>query len=109
MTLPNQLDVLEASGLVRLVQMQPELEYLFRHALVQDVAYASILKSDRQRLHQVVGATLEKLYIDKGNSAAVSTPPLELAPVLAQHFAAAGNYDKALHYYVEAGNAAART
>ena len=38
-----QLDTLEAKGLIRLATLRPELEYLFRHALVQDAAYGSLL------------------------------------------------------------------
>ena len=55
MTIISQLNALEMSGLIRLVQAQPELEYLFRHALVQDTAYGSLLKQDRKRLHLAVG------------------------------------------------------
>ena len=35
MSLENHLTTLESSGLIRLAQMEPELEYLFRHALIQ--------------------------------------------------------------------------
>jgi hypothetical protein len=38
MTLTHHLAAFEASGLIRLAQMEPELEYLFRHALIQDAA-----------------------------------------------------------------------
>ena len=36
MTLLNQLTTLESCGLILLAQLQPEIEYLFRHALVQE-------------------------------------------------------------------------
>jgi predicted ATPase len=39
-----QLGVLESVGLVELYQTEPELEYLFRHVLVQEVAYASMVR-----------------------------------------------------------------
>jgi predicted ATPase len=45
------LNTLEKSGLIRLAQIQPELEYLFRHALVQEATYESLLKNDRKRVH----------------------------------------------------------
>ena len=48
MNLISQLNMLESSGLIRLLRAQPELEYLFRHALSQDAAYNSMLKRDRQ-------------------------------------------------------------
>src|SRR5260221_8799234 len=59
--LGGMLTRLEAADLIRLVQVEPNLEYLFRHALVQDAAYESLLKSDRQTLHRVVGNILEDL------------------------------------------------
>ena len=84
-----QLDTLEARGLIRLASLQPELEYLFRHALLQDTAYESLLKQERRALHQVVGATLEELYPERVG---------ELAAVLAMHFEQAGDTDKAVDY-----------
>ncbi len=62
MTLVSQLTTLEFAGLIRLAQVQPELEYVFRHALVQEAAYASLLRQDRRDLHRAVGETLERLY-----------------------------------------------
>ncbi|MCI0576363.1 MAG: tetratricopeptide repeat protein [Chloroflexi bacterium] len=99
MNLTNQLSSLEAAGLVRLIQAAPDLEYLFRHALVQDAAYAVLLKADRRRLHQAVGETLECSYGDQ---------LAEVAPVLGHHFDAAGDTERALKYFTLAGDAAAR-
>jgi tetratricopeptide (TPR) repeat protein len=101
MSLNQHLSTLEASGLIRLAAVQPELEYLFRHALVQEAAYASLVKADRKRLHLVVGDALEHLYPDQLASR-------ELAPVLAQHFYLAGEGPRALRYFTLAGDAAAR-
>jgi predicted ATPase len=39
-----------------------ELEYVFRHALTQDVAYGSLLQAERRRLHAMIGTALEELY-----------------------------------------------
>lgn len=85
----NQLNELEASGLIRLAQIQPELEYVFRHALVQDAAYSSLLKQDRRRLHLAVGQVLEGLYPDRRD---------ELAGMLAHHFIKAGEREKGVLY-----------
>ena len=41
MSLQTHLNTLESAGLVRLAQLEPDLEYLFRHALVQEAAYAT--------------------------------------------------------------------
>ena len=100
-TLTQHLTQLESHGLIRLAAVQPELEYLFRHALVQDAAYASLVKADRKQLHLVVGEALERLYPDQLASR-------ELAPVLAQHFYQAGDGERALRYFTLAGDAAAR-
>ena len=77
MPLLTQLNTLESSGLIRLAAVQPELEYLFRHALVQDAAYSSLLKNDRRHLHKSVGEALEALYPQQRD---------ELAATLALHF-----------------------
>jgi predicted ATPase len=91
----TQIDTLEAKGLVRLATVQPEIEYLFRHWLVQDAAYGSLLKQERRDLHARVGEALEDLYPERR---------AELAPILAMHFEAAGETEKAIHYHVAAGN-----
>jgi hypothetical protein len=95
----TQLSALESADLVRLAQSRPELEYLFRHALVQDAAYSVLLLSDRQRIHHAVGETLERRYPDR---------PDELAPFLGHHFALAGDNERAFRYFSLAGDAAGR-
>jgi tetratricopeptide (TPR) repeat protein len=98
-SLPKQLSALEAADLVRLAQRRPHIEYLFRHGLVQDAAYQSLLRADRRTLHQLVGETLEQLHPEQ-------LP--ELAPVLARHFNEAGDEARALKYFTQAGDEAAR-
>ena len=48
MTLDPQLSALTVAGLIRLAQDPPELEYLFRHALVQVAVYQTLLKQNRR-------------------------------------------------------------
>jgi len=100
-TLGQQLTQLESHGLVHVARMEPELEYLFRHALIHDAAYASLVKADRRALHREVGETLERLYPDRLASQ-------ELAPLLGEHFFQAGDDERALKYFTLAGDAAAR-
>jgi tetratricopeptide (TPR) repeat protein len=95
MTLGPQLDTLEASGLIRLAAARPELLYLFRHWLVQDAAYTSLLKQERRELHRLVGESLEKLYPEH---------PAEQAAELAVHFERAEMPDRAVHYLIAAGH-----
>lgn len=99
MTLRTQLSALENSGLISLIQSQPEVEYLFRHALIQDAAYVSLLKADRKKLHQRIGETLERLSPERLD---------EIAPLLADHFDKSEDTARALKYYTFAGDAAAR-
>ncbi|MBS1811693.1 MAG: hypothetical protein JST84_26265 [Acidobacteria bacterium] len=100
MTLLVQLNSLEATGLIRLATVQPELEYLFRHALVQDAAYGSLLKNDRRHLHQAVGEALESLYPQQCD---------ELAATLALHFEKADAHEKALRYFALAAERASES
>jgi tetratricopeptide (TPR) repeat protein len=99
MTLDSHLTTLENVGLVRVATTLPELAYLFRHGLIQDAAYNSLLRADRRTLHLTVGETLEQTYAAQLD---------ELAPVLARHFAAAGDETRALTYFTRAGDEAMR-
>lgn len=99
MTVDRELSVLESSGLIELASMQPELEYLFRHVLVQDAAYASLLKQERRALHLRVADALEALYPERRAQA---------AGVLALHLEQAGETARAAPYLVEAGEHALR-
>ncbi len=87
--LDAQLETLEGTGLIRLAQAMPELEYLFRHTLVQDAAYGSLTKNQRRKLHQAIGQIVEALYPDRLD---------ELAGVLSHHYAAAEQAGKAVEY-----------
>ena len=98
MTLDPDLGALEASGLIRLAAMEPELEYIFGHVLVQDAAYGSLLRDQRRELHARVAAAIEQLYPDR-------LP--ELAGVLALHWERAGDPARAGEYLVRAGDNAA--
>ena len=93
----THLRILEASGLVSLVNVLPEVEYLFRHTLIQEAAYGSLLKSDRQALHRITGSVLEDIYREREE---------EIAPILAGHFYAASDYERALRYFTISGDKA---
>jgi class 3 adenylate cyclase/tetratricopeptide (TPR) repeat protein len=69
--------------------------YEFKHALVRDAAYQSLLKRERQRCHQRIAAALLQSADDN--------LPLEL---LAHHFAEGGHFDEAARYWRQAGERA---
>jgi predicted ATPase len=75
----------------------PDSSYLFKHALVQDAAYGTLLRSRRQRLHSRVAATLEGRF-----------PEIVLAQpaLLAQHCAEAGLAEQAVVYWLKAAQQA---
>src|SRR5579859_3418958 len=93
-TIRQQLTQLETFGLLRLAQPPPELEYLFRHPLIQDAAYSTVLRGDRKRIHLAAGEALEGQYPERLD---------DLAPLLAQHFLEAGDH-RALPYFRRAGD-----
>jgi class 3 adenylate cyclase/tetratricopeptide (TPR) repeat protein len=91
------LSSLENAGLVHLATVEPDLEYNFRHTLVQEAAYASLLIDDRKQLHLAVGHAVESLYPNRLE---------ENAAVLARHYYEAGDQALALHYFILAGRSA---
>ncbi len=97
MTLATELHQLERSQLVRRAD-EAYMAYIFKHVLVQETAYSSLLKSDRQRLHQSVAASIESAEPERLD---------ENAARLQQHYAASGDYDKAIAYARRAGAYAA--
>jgi class 3 adenylate cyclase/tetratricopeptide (TPR) repeat protein len=92
-------------GLAQLVRAElifqrgaaPDAEYTFKHALVQDAAYDSLLKSRRAQLHSHVAQVLEGQFSD-----VVANQP----ELLAHHFTQAGLNDRAVLYWMRAGQRA---
>jgi len=70
----------------------PEVSYLFKHALVQDVAYGSLLRNSRQRLHERIVTTLEHQFSD-----IVANEPERIARACID----AGQDEKALKYLLK--------
>jgi class 3 adenylate cyclase len=91
--LEQTLGELVQSGLLLERGAPPKATYTFKHALVQDAAYASLLRDERRKLHLAVAATLEH-----DTATAMATEP----ELLARHFAEAGAPDKAIDYYLKA-------
>ncbi|WP_076999645.1 AAA family ATPase [Variovorax sp. KK3] len=98
---PEQLDEslarLTESGLASRRGSPPEATYTFKHALVQDVAYDSLLKSRRQDLHAKIARAIEARF----TNAKVAEPE-----VLAHHLTAAGLAAEAVPLWQSAGELA---
>jgi len=95
--LDDALDQLVAAELIFRRGTPPEAEYTFKHALVQDAAYSTLLRSRRHQLHARITATLENRFPE-----IVFAQP-ELA---ALHATEAGLAEKAVVYRLEAGQQA---
>jgi class 3 adenylate cyclase/tetratricopeptide (TPR) repeat protein len=95
--LKHGLAQLEQAALVFRRGEPPEAAYSFKHALVRDAAYESLLKSRRQQLHGQIAGTLEQSFPD-----IVASQP----EIVAHHFTQAGLVEPAIDCWLKAGNLA---
>ena len=95
--LEQALDQLTDSGLAFRRGLPPEATYTFKHALVQDAAYDSLLKSRRQELH----ATIARVLAADFPQTTATEPEL-----LAHHLTAAGQAAAAIPFWQQAGTLA---
>ena len=93
--LKRALAKLERAELVFRHGKPPEAIYSFKHALVRDAAYESLLKSRRQQLHGRIARTMEEKFPD----IVVSQPE-----IVAHHFTEAGLAEPAIDYWLKAGH-----
>src|SRR5262249_42318260 len=96
-TLHEELHRLVEAELVYQRGIPPQATYVFKHALIQDAAYESLLKSTRQQYHQRIAQVLEAQFPET----AAAQPEL-----LAQHYTEAGFTGQAVHYWHHAGQRA---
>ncbi|MBR0926440.1 AAA family ATPase [Bradyrhizobium diazoefficiens] len=96
--LNGALDQLVSAELIFRRGMPPHAEYTFKHALVQDAAYSTLLRAPRQRLHARIAEALEQLFPQRA-----SIEP----ELLAHHFTNAGQAERAISYWLKAGRRAA--
>src|SRR5262245_54939901 len=85
------LEIIYEQGLL------PEPAYIFKHAVIQDVAYNSLLKERRRELHRAVGLAIEELYPDR---------LADHAEKLAHHFVNGEEWAKAVTYLEQSGDKA---
>ena len=98
--LERSLQRLEHLELIYEKSMLPELEYIFKHALTQEVAYDSLLIRRRKEYHERVGRAIEEAYPDRLE---------EFYEVLAYQYLQSDNSEKSVEYLMKAGNKARRT
>ena len=91
------LDQLVAAGLIFRRGTPPRVSLQFKHALVQDAAYATLLRSRRQELHARIARVLEEAFPET-----VETQP----ELLAHHYTQAGLTEQAIDYWQRAGERA---
>ena len=61
----KRLEELQNLDLIRVRSLQPTLEYEFKHAMIQDAAYAGLMRAERRELHKRVGAAFEQMFADR--------------------------------------------
>jgi predicted ATPase/energy-coupling factor transporter ATP-binding protein EcfA2 len=96
-TLQQELRQLIETELLYQRGLPPQATYLFKHALIQDTAYQSLLKSRRQQLHQQIAHVLEEQFAETKE-----TQP----ELVAQHYTEAGLTEQAIPYWQQAGQQA---
>src|SRR5436309_1737030 len=99
--MPQQLDgllrELQALEIIYQQGLMPEPAYVFKHAVIQDVAYNSLLRERRRELHRSVGFALEELYPDRLT---------EHYEELGHHFSEGEEWAKAFEYLARSGDRA---
>jgi len=91
------LSGLERLDLIKTRSMEPDLEYIFKHALTQEVVYNGLLKKERQKIHERIGLVMEQLFHDR-------LP--EFYETLAFHFKHGESLLKAVDFLAKSGEKA---
>jgi class 3 adenylate cyclase/tetratricopeptide (TPR) repeat protein len=100
-SLRRLLDRLQTAEFIYTTQLFPDLQYTFKHSLICDVAYSSVLRERRREIHARVLDVIEKRYADR---------LAEQVERLAYHAVRSELAEKAVHYLrLAAGKAAARS
>jgi len=93
------IDRLQQVGLIFRREQSAIEMYVFKHALVQDTAYASMLRSERQPLHARIAKTLATKFVDVADGA---------PEIIAYHYTQAREVRPAIQYWLKAGQQASR-
>jgi class 3 adenylate cyclase len=90
----SALDRVMKAGLLFRQGSPPHASYIFKHALIQDAAYSTMLRARRQQLHSTIAQVLEAKFAEVGSS---------MPEVVAQQFERAGQNEQAIAYWQRAG------
>jgi tetratricopeptide (TPR) repeat protein len=93
------LSGLERFDLIKTKSIQPYLEYIFKHALTQEVVYNGLLKKERRTIHERIGLVIEQLFQDRLS---------EFYEALAYHFKMGQSIRKAIDYLMKSGQKSLR-
>src|SRR5712692_389962 len=96
-TLQAALTQLVEAEVVAQRGLPPQATYTFKHALIQDAAYQSLLKSTRQQYHQRIAHVVEEQFPETAE---------EQPELLAHHYTETGLTEKAVGYWQKAGQSA---
>jgi len=96
-TLQKGLSQLVEAELLYQRGLPPQARYIFKHALIQDAAYQSLLKSTRQQYHQQIAQVVDERFVE-----IKETHP----ELLAHHYTEAGLITQAIPYWQRAGQRA---
>jgi class 3 adenylate cyclase/tetratricopeptide (TPR) repeat protein len=93
-SIDKSLSGLERLDLIKTKAIQPDLEYIFKHALTQEVVYNGLLKKERREIHEHIGMVMEQLFQER-------LP--EFYETLAFHFKQGRSFHKAIDYLMKSG------
>jgi len=93
-SIDQSLSGLERLDLIKTKAIQPDLEYIFKHALTQEVVYNGLLKKERREIHEQIGLVMEQLFQER-------LP--EFYETLAFHFKQGRSFHKAIDYLMKSG------
>ena len=90
----QNLVMLERLDLISAKSIQPTLEYIFKHALTQEIVYNGLIKSERRAIHDKIGNVIEILFEDRLS---------DFYETLAYHFSMGLSINKAIFYLMKSG------
>ncbi len=90
----EEISHLERLDLIRARSFQPDIEYMFKHALTQEIVYNGLLRKQRRKIHEHIAQVMESVFQDR---------LAELYETLAFHFARGESDTKAVDYLIKSG------